>query len=373
MHKSNGSALLITLLFLGVICALAQKLVTSSLLTTRMLSQEISSTEAKILALNGLTLACAQLQNAHKGNKKQSPDDPKKNFLMNILPTLNRWQSFKLSSELDGMNGTIKICIGCEEGKLPVNDLIDLENKTINKPYAPLLKNFQEIVAKKNTSLISKITNFFLKQTTPLEDPTQLNKAFAQDLFPDPTQPLVTKKTAPAPPQLPWLDLFSCWNQTGKINPLFLSKSTCLALKLKNPFNKPIDDKAEKDIYPRIAETVSKEWGTDWKKNWSILAPLYGADQQMSPEITSLLSEAVEPSVFCVLSCGVVRGIEQRLYAIGNLKKSLNEQKNKDNDSSKENKKSVGPASSTCISPENSLGILRMYWIDKFNNNDTQK
>ena len=372
-HKSSGSALLATLLFLGVICVLAQKLVQSSLLTSRMLSEQISATEAKILALNGLTLAFTQLSVENQSNKKQPPEDIKKNFLLRILPTLNRWQTFKLSNELDGMNGTIKICISCEEGKFPIHDLIDSKSKTLNKAYLPLLKNFEELTSKKNSGILTRITQFLQKQTTPLEDPTQLNSAFQQSLFFDPTRPLVTnKKQLPPPPQLPWLDLFSCWNPTNKINPLFLSNSACLVLKLKNPFNKPIDDKDEKDIYPRIAETISKGWGTDWKKNWSTLSPLYGVEPQMPAEMTPLLSEAVEPSVFSVLSCGTVRGIEQRLYAIVHKKKLPESTEKKSTNPPGEAKQQADTGIQTCISPENTCGIVRMYWIDKFNNYDNQ-
>lgn len=374
MHsKTAGSALLMTLLFLGIIGVLAQKLVQSALLTSRMLNEQIHATEAKILAINGLTLACAQLDPQKAPGKKQSAEEFKKQKLTKLLLTLNRWQTFKLTNELDGVEGTLKICICCEEGKIPVNDLVDLKTKTPNKAYFPVLKTFQEIAAKKNTSLIPKLSAYIQKRTVPLEDPTQLNTIFPQKLFYDPTRPRVDKKMSPPPPTLPWLDVFSCWNVTGKLNPLFFSSSLCTVLKLKNPFGKPIDDKDTKDIYPRIAESISKEWGSDWKKNWSILAPLYGAEPQMPAEITSLLSEAVEPSTFSVLSCGIVRGVEQRLYAIVHKKKTSQSTENQQESAS-------GPtppqsrlkAGHTCLSPENLCGIVRMYWVDTFNYIDNQ-
>jgi hypothetical protein len=370
--KTNGSALLITLLFLSVIGILAQKLVQSSLLTSHMLKEQINSTEARILALNGLTLACSQLSTQKTPNKKLSPEDVKKKQLGSLLLNLNRWQTFKLTSNLDGMNGTIKICISCEEGKLPTSDLMDLKTKALNKTYIPLLKTFQGITSKKNPGILQKITTLLQKRTIPLEDPTQLNTAFPQSLFFDPAQPATNKRINLPPPTLPWLDLFSSWNVTGKINPLFFSSSMCQVLKLKNPFSKAIDDKAEKELYPRIAETVSKEWSSDWKKNWALLAPLYGAELQISPEITAILSEEVEPTVFSVISCGVVRGVEQRLYAIMHKKKPAQPAEKQPEAAPKTAKTNVKNAGTTCISPENECGIVRMYWVDKFNNIDNK-
>ena len=45
------------------------------------------------------------------------------------MPTLNRWQTFELTEEIDGLDGEIKLCITCEDGKLDLNQWYDFNKK----------------------------------------------------------------------------------------------------------------------------------------------------------------------------------------------------------------------------------------------------
>ena len=49
-----------------------------------------------------------------------------------ILPTLNRWQEFDLKEKVDGVDGQIKVCLMCEEGKINLNRIIDFEKGTFD-------------------------------------------------------------------------------------------------------------------------------------------------------------------------------------------------------------------------------------------------
>lgn len=353
-HARAGSALLIILCFLGILGALTQQLVKTSFLTIRMLNQEIKRTKAQLLAQNGLTLAIAQLTQELEIKKNTTETNPKVENLQKILSNINRWQTFPLKKELDGIQGTIKIYIACEEGKIPLQNLIDPGTKKILKPYQELLKNIHQSNDKKPKDLTSGLTSFLQKKDVLVEDPSQAGPFFELPLIVNQVNPKArgAQKDHPA-----LLDVFSLWNTTQKINPLFFSRSCSSLFKLKSSQTVTRDDKDQKELYHRIAETVSKEWGSDWEKNWSALTPLYGAKPQMSAETTALFSEAVEPSVFSVVSCGIVQGIEQRLYAIINKRKTAPEKNT--------GKKTL--EGSTFVRPEGVCGVMRMYWIDQFN------
>jgi len=357
-HARSGSALLIILCFLGIIGALTQQLVKTSFLTIRLLSDEIKRTKAQILAQNGLTLAMAQLTQQLETKKNLPDSNPKVEALEKVLSILNRWQSFPLTKDLDGMQGTIKIYVACEDGKIPLQNIIDPATKKVLKPIQELFKNLYPGTDKKPKDPTTALAAFLSKKDAPLEDVTQVLPFFDLPLAAE--RPNPKSKTVSQQPAL--LDLFSVWNTSGKINPLFFSRSLGTTLKLKAPGTATKDDKDQKELYHRIAEAVSKEWGSDWDKNWSVLTPLYGAKPQMPAETTSLFSEAVEPALFSVVSCGIIQGVEQRLYAVIHKRKKAPQpeaqQKTSENNQ---------PEGSTFAKPDAVCGIMRMYWIDQFN------
>lgn len=357
-HARSGSALLIILCFLGIIGALTQQLVKSSYLTIRLLSDEIKRTKAQILAQNGLTLAMAQLTQQLETKKNLADSNPKVEALEKVLSILNHWQSFSLSKDLDGMQGTIKIYVSCEDGKIPLQNIIDPSTKKILKPFQELFKNLYPGTDKKPKDTTPALAALLSKKEVPLEDVTQVLPFFDLSLAATPVNPK-SKNTVQQPALL---DLFSLWNTTGKINPLFFSRSLCTTLKLKAPGSATKDDKDQKELYHRIAEAVSKEWGSDWDKNWSVLTPIYGVKPQMPAETTSLFSEAVEPAVFSVVSCGIVQGVEQRLYAIIHKRKKTPQQ-----EAPQKPAENNQPEGSTFAKPDAVCGIMRMYWVDQFN------
>ena len=98
--------------------------------------------KAKALALGGIQVAIAQLSfvsqkneqakeasnantNAQASGAGQQANSEEQEFLSRILPSLNRWQEFGLTEEIDGIDGQIKICLMCEEGKINLNKIID--------------------------------------------------------------------------------------------------------------------------------------------------------------------------------------------------------------------------------------------------------
>ena len=125
--------------------------------------------------------------------------------------------------------------------------------------------------------------------------------------------------------------------------------------------------KNEKDFYHQVALTLAKDWGSDWTKNNQLLASLYKTEVSLPKELHSVLSEAIEPEVFSVLSCGVVQGIEQRIYAIIH-KNPVNSTQETPNNAKKNMDKNQDEKLKTLVSNDGEFGVLRTYWVDEFEN-----
>src|SRR5690606_18056883 len=99
-----------------------------------------------------------------------------------FVPRINRWQTFSLTEEKDGINGTIQICLMSEEGKININRIYDFEKKKFigegnkQEDWKILLQEiFNQIEKQANTKgLFEAFTAFLKKQDGPLDDVTQL-------------------------------------------------------------------------------------------------------------------------------------------------------------------------------------------------------
>ena len=94
----------------------------------------IARERAEILALGGVQVAIALLTHEQENNqdkatheknlnpnKEKDPNYQDKKWLNRILPIINRWKTFNLKENIDGINGCLKVCISCEEAKLNLN------------------------------------------------------------------------------------------------------------------------------------------------------------------------------------------------------------------------------------------------------------
>ena len=62
-----------------------------------------------------------------QAGKQPEQSSEGKQLLKAILPVINRPQSFALKQAVDGINGTITIVLGSEEGKININKLYDFD------------------------------------------------------------------------------------------------------------------------------------------------------------------------------------------------------------------------------------------------------
>ncbi|MBM3894763.1 hypothetical protein FJ366_04175 [Candidatus Dependentiae bacterium] len=365
LQKNNGSVLLIVLCFLSILGVLTQKLLKTTFLTVTQMKQQIKKDRAQIYALNGVFLALSQLNQQPQNSKEKKEGESEKSLLLEtLLPLINKWQTFTLTQKLDGVDATIKIYISCEEGKIPVQGLTTQEKeKKPVKEFIPLIKQLS--FNKKNAQNDISPKLFSLLANKEIMDATQLHQIIDYPFFISPASSEVKKRKNGYFQSPATTDIFTTWSKENKINPLFLSHECKKILSIKTPEYKTKGDKNEKDFYHQVALTISKEWGSDWNKNSQLLASLYKTEVSLPKEIQTVLTEAIEPEIFSVLSCGVVQGIEQRIYAVirRNGRKPAQEPAT---EAKKNMDKNQDEKLKTVLSSDGEFGVLRTYWIDEF-------
>lgn len=290
--------------------------------------------KAKLLALSGIDIAMAQL--TQQSSVVDSNDSAKKaaslerELLTTLLPALNRWQEFQLKQQRDGVEGTIKISISCEAGKIDINKIYDFSKQQF-VGQGKLQGDWQKI-SKDLLGRIQKMTpgtdNLFqafeaaLKQRTSLfNDATELIMLeafapFAAALFYEPPARGMQKDgTRP----LYLLDIFTVYGGTT-LQPWLFSDSLLGILGVSRA--KSGDVKQRQAI---VTEWISK-WTltTQWQTQWnSALKPVYGLELQSLPNgLDSVLQERFDPKFFSVVSYGIVGDVTQRAYAIIEREKS---------------------------------------------------
>ncbi len=368
--KSKATVLIFTLLVLSVILVLTQQLIKSVMVGSVFDKMMIQKEQAEVLALSGINLAISQL--VLKEDEKQSKDETDKKFkewLLKILPNLNRWQTFDLSEELDGISGKIKISISCENGKININDAFDFEKQEFKKEYDFLLKGL-EIKGKLPAGQIyDKLTEYFKKRERKLDDVTEILNTEDLDvlnIFYNPPREALPGKKAQPNVEISLQDLFTIWTSNEKIEPLMLSDSMRAIFDLRRP--EANDSEKLNEIFKKVADSFKKDWGKNWNANWDLLLPIYDKKPKILNAINKLLSQEFGVQVYSVLSCGIVGDVECKLLAI--LKK-VSQQAPNDRDSSKNepqgSQKEKGEDSKEELSKKEiqnkDFKVVRIYWL----------
>jgi hypothetical protein len=293
--------------------------------------------QAKQLAQSGITIAINQLA-LHdytitppetSDNKKQQkePNDPERRAkqLMKLLLTVqNRWQTFEFEKDQDGFEGELSICITCEEGKIPLGALIDkktgkikteaikhVKTKLFLQDFFVSLKPFIE-----GQDLFESLQTYLKKQEFNLVDITDILiseqfKKFQDQIFFEPQE---KRKDVQLPEKVYWADLFTLWHEEPRINPLLLSPSLRVVMKMGTQLEKKQLPSDQIDEIVKKIPVKEVHWQSEWDK---VLQPVYGRDYKgLSKEFTALLSSKFEPRVFSVLCYGKVGQIGQKLLAI---------------------------------------------------------
>ena len=370
VNKTPAFVLLFVVMMMAVVTMLTQQLLRGVMVGTMFDKTMIARERAEILALGGLQVAIALLTQekevAKPGNaqdaqekEKLDPEKDAKKFLTKILPILNRWKIFKLQQKEDGLDGTLKICISCEEGKLNLNEIFDFKKGAFKTEFEPLIGVLQ--IDNKH-EVIKFLTEFLKKRNKKLDDLSELMTIpeFAKlDIFYNPPE-FIDKKQKEKDDKkkdrnIALFDLFTLEGEKSLMQPLLFSDGMCAVFGLHRPMAE--DTVKMKDKFKVVIDQYKKEWGNDWVKTWEIVRPIFECQGALAPQFAKLFAQEFEPSLFSVLSLGIVDGVEQRILAIIKKVEKKKEETHDVTDASKslDNQKNKVPATE--------FKIIKVYWI----------
>ena len=338
-HNQPGYILAITLAFISMLMFLGAYVASKGLVFGAYSKITINRQKAMQLAEGGIQLAMSQIagepmpkatekeqpkeqpaKGAQAGKTTEQPASDGKQLLKTLLPIFNKTQNFTLKQSIEGVNGTITLLIGSEEGKININAMYDFDkHKFVGEGAAQndMKKVMQEVfnALKERTSadLFAEFEKFLKERKYPLNDVTELLSIKGFDVFKNEIFEDVQAAKDQKKPKIFLADLFTVSAPRAQIEPWFLSDSLLALLNLKRDKEKSTDDllKNYKD---------RSDWKNDWAKT---LKPLYNVDFSALPKgIASLFNPTFAARFFSVLSVGTVGGVSVRLLAIVERAKS---------------------------------------------------
>jgi hypothetical protein len=332
-----GYILMFTLALVALFMFIASYVANRSLVFNAYMRTMIDQEKARQLAFGGIQCAIAQLMveqkkeepkaeqqessaqkkdEAQKKENAQEKKEPKQSqgqlLLQAILPTLNRVQEFKLKKKTDGIDGTLALVIGSEEGKINLNKLYDFEKHKFvgeGQPQGDMRQYIQQAFASIKddigADLFEPLEKFLKQRKYPLNDVTELLTipefaVFKNTIF---YNPFDVKKSAEEKPTVYLTDIFTIYPLKREIQPWLLSASL-----MKQDTEKKQD----------VSEILKKfKDQTNWKTDWdTILKPLYNVEfKALNPSFVSLLSANFDPKFFSVMSRGTVNKVSVTVWA----------------------------------------------------------
>lgn len=346
-HHQKGYIIIMTMLIIALGVAIVTYIYKKGTLYNPLAQLAAHKEKARMLTMSGLQIALAQLGEPSKNNTDDKNEQKKNTYLkqetqsetallyQTLLPRLNRWQNFVLKENVDGVDATIRIAIGCEEGKINLNQIYDFTKKEFRKlpdgisDWSLILKELCVILEKQteNKELFEALKNFLHNRTQPLNDITELLlikefSKFKEAIF---YQPLDTKTGKEHNGLLYLADIFTLYTQTHMIDPWVLSDSMCGILKFPRAEQNDLENRIKiiEPILKKFKNTYT--WNSDWQH---FLQPIYQKELQSLPKgIESVLQEKPDPTIFSVLISATYGKVTQKLYGIiERVKKKSSEQ-----------------------------------------------
>lgn len=326
---TSGYILVLTLIILSIMVIMVTQLFNKGRVHLYFAKTMIEREQAKQLALGGIQLAMNQLAVIPKEEKQEMAADAKKEkpdlnllFLKKNLGILNLWQEYKLDEELDGIDGTVKLCIMSENGKVDINKIFDFTTKKFLHEGAAqddMKKGMQALFssAKKlfnNKDLFESFEKFLKQRQYKIRDVTELLTIQEfQNVFKDRVfyEPPSTEKKEQRPVYL--TDIFTVWSEQPTMNAWLLSDSIRALFGFKRS---EANEKGQKDIEQLLStvKSVSGDLKTVWETS---LDKLYVKELKAVPaDLTMLLSGEFHSTMLSVLSYGIVGKITQKVLAL---------------------------------------------------------
>jgi hypothetical protein len=308
---------------------------------TPLIRTTLEQEKALELATGGIQIALSQLAGIEQkqqknaapapqapgaaGQQKPAQQTDEKTLLKTLLPSYNRWQSYTLKKEKDGINAVVQICITAEDGKININELYDFKKHAFinegqkerdGKKYLQMIfKRMAPFVGGKE--LFGVFEKFLKDRQYKLQDVTELLaikefQVFQNNLFYQPPEVQSGQEKKEKPP-LFLTDLFTVSSGPALIEPWLLSSSVALLFDFK------ITDSSKKESKESMEQLLNNfkpqaTWATDWDKQ---LTSRYGKNFKALPEgLAPFLNPTFKPTKFSVLSYAKVGKIVQKVLAI---------------------------------------------------------
>lgn len=353
-RQKEGYILLLSTIILSATIAVVTYMFTRGATYMPFMHTMIQRQKAKKLAFGGIQVAIAQLAQAGEPEKdvekknvvqegkepqkeqdKSTPDQQAKDFLAHVLPTLNKWQTFDLIEDIDGVDGTLRICVMCEQGKININKIYDFKKKKFRgegqvkgdwkKVLESLFKTMQELVG--GVELLPAFEKFLKERKYEVLDVTELLtvKEFAVFKNTQFFEPLDThkmgEKSGKQKRPLYLTDIFTVYSSKPTVQPWLFSDSLIGLLGMQR-----INFGEKKDGKNKLQDLLkSFKKRANWSQDWDVmLKPVYGKELHSLPKgIESVFDNVFDPKNFSILVHATVGDITQRLFVIAERKKSV--------------------------------------------------
>jgi len=333
MLSHKPGYILITTLFLLT----GLSIIIVSLLRITRTAQEFSGyasdrVYAQALAHSGIEIATSQLVYPYEHNQQDNTQSDNvqqqqeqqlsqdQRYLLEVLRYINRWQTFELTKERDGVDGTIYLYICPEQGKFPLHAIFDRNNKQLTQEAQNIIPQLNErLKAHGFQGELTPALSEIAQDPTYVDDPTQLipmhsaftffdDRRFVQ-MDPRQDNPIVWK----IPALMDLLTVHTDTDDSVSLHPLFFSRSVCDLLGLQ-PL--PQDREARDQMVASMQESMPSN--ISWKQHWdTLLAPYYNVQLRDVPEsLVRILSQEHGATRFSVVSYAHIDGASVYLYAI---------------------------------------------------------
>lgn len=262
--------------------------------------------QAKMLALGGIELVKSRLDLLESTHDEKVMREQQKWLLM----SLNEWNELRFSQKIDGIDGSIKIYISCEDGKININRFFDASKKQylLTTPEHKAFSAFLSTISTKQfgISLTDQLEKALKKQSTRLDDLSELlaTTAFSEKgtdyfLFPYLLNEASGEKKTKAICLGDLLTLYS--EEIWRVHPLYMSKSLQTFFGLKSfPQNKGEREKLINSIVEKLQRKM--DWPTSWD---ALLASVYGKKfAQLDPQLKILFGAVGGARTFSVVCYG---------------------------------------------------------------------
>jgi len=312
-HSAPGYILVLTLLLISVSTIIVTRLVNSIIAHTNQASLFIAREKAQMLALSGISLAMSELSPTIEEKDSKNEDLIFQKNVKIYLDNANRWHSYTLKENVDGIDGEISLYIANEAGKININQLFNHKEKKfiISPQQKKMIQRMSEKLQPltKNKNLYESFEKFLNKKMELLNDISELITIDGMEI------PLYVQKDTQDKNKniLALTDIFTLETKNAQVNALMLSQSLGALMGLKQLSSEPEKrSKIIEDITKKIKKSMN--WQSDWDPT---AGQLYGVVWKEIPEdFKFLFSQSIDLDLFSVISYGTYDSVTQKVYAI---------------------------------------------------------